>query len=151
LGSGPKEASIRRRVDELSLRSSVTFAGDVREWMKVLKGADIFVQTKAAVNLQIHPLEAMAAGMAVIACDDGVEDYFHHDRTVLLANPADVGGFQRCLTRLLNDHGFARTLAQQALDHVRQNHAPSAMASQYARLYRRLHLKERTFRVEAPA
>lgn len=149
LGSGPKEAFLRRRVDELSLRRSVTFAGNVREWMKVLKGADIFVQTKTAVDLQIPPLEAMAAGMAVIACDDGVEDYFHGDQTVLLVNPTDAGGFQRCLTRLLDDYDFARTLAQQALDHVRQNHAPSAMATKYAQLYRRLNLKERTFRVGA--
>jgi rhamnosyl/mannosyltransferase len=148
LGAGPKESVYRRRAAELQIGPHVTFAGQVREWTKVLEGADIFIQVRPSSAFQISSLGAMAAGMAVIGCPHGVEDYFHDDQTVLLASPVNADGFYRCLRRLLDDRGFARTLAAGAQEYVRTNHPPSAMASAYAKLYRELSLKRKTFPVK---
>ena len=148
LGVGPKEPGFRRRVAELKIGPYVTFAGQVREWSRVLEGADVFIQANPSSVLDISSLSAMAAGMAVVACPDGVEDFFYDDQTVLLASPVNAEGFYRCLHRLLDDPGFARTLATNAQEYVRTHHPPSAMAAAYAQLYRRVCLRRKTIPVK---
>ena len=66
LGSGPLEAELRRLVAELGLDDAVTLPGrtDIRDW---LERADVFVHTSRWEGFGIVLLEAMLAGLPVVA------------------------------------------------------------------------------------
>ena len=66
LGSGPLEAETRRLVAELGLDDAVTLPGrtDIRDW---LERADVFVHTSRWEGFGIVLLEAMLAGLPVVA------------------------------------------------------------------------------------
>ena len=66
LGSGPLEPETRRLVGELGLDDAVALPGrtDIRDW---LERADVFVHTSRWEGFGIVLLEAMLAGLPVVA------------------------------------------------------------------------------------
>ena len=71
VGSGPLEASYRRRIKELGLERYVHFAGwmDERGMAAYLNAADIYVTTSLSDGTSCSLLEAMACGLPVVVSD----------------------------------------------------------------------------------
>ncbi len=144
LGSGPAEGQLRQRVAELRLNPWVTFVGPVREWPSVLQGADVFVLPCPQHKLTIHPLAAMAAGLAVVACARGDHDCLVDGQTARTYEPSGVELLTAVLAEVLNDPAGARAMAASSQRYVAQNHRVSAMVAQTVQIYRRLTLHQET-------
>ena len=71
VGDGPTRAATERLVDKLNIRDRVAFSGDRNDVTQLLCRADIFVLASRLDNLPISILEAMRAGLPVIASDVG--------------------------------------------------------------------------------
>lgn len=139
LSSGPAEPMLRRLVEELGLRSNVTFAGPMREWSTLqdaMRSADFFILPTRRHRFTIHTLAAMASGLAVIAPAGTVEDYLINGTTACLFDAAHPSDLTRQWGALLEDRSRARELAHGALDHVRAHHQASTMVTSMAWLYR---------------
>ncbi|WP_437324622.1 glycosyltransferase [Sorangium sp. So ce381] len=65
------EAEIRREVDRLGLRAEVRFAGAVGDVAGLLAAADVLVSPSAHEGLSLAHLEALAAGLPVVATGAG--------------------------------------------------------------------------------
>ncbi|WP_437764819.1 glycosyltransferase [Sorangium sp. So ce764] len=65
------EAEIRREVDRLGLRAEVRFAGAVGDVAGLLAAADVLVSPSAHEGLSLAHLEALAAGLSVVATGAG--------------------------------------------------------------------------------
>jgi glycosyltransferase involved in cell wall biosynthesis len=106
VGDGPTRAATERLVDRLNIRDRVEFPGDRNDVTQLLCRADVFVLASRLDNLPISILEAMRAGLPVIASDvGGISELVVHGETGLLVPPFSVAPMARALTDLLVNKG----------------------------------------------
>lgn len=109
VGDGPLRDDVRALVEDLDLRSDVRMHGALRhdETLDVIRSADIFLhgaQTDAtgdAEGLPLVILEAMAAGLPVVATDHkGIAEAVQHGHSGYLAAEGDATRLAHDLARL---------------------------------------------------
>lgn len=73
LGTGPEEASLRNSANDLQIQNRVHFVGHVghEEMPKYLKASDIFIRPSRTEGMGNSFVEAFAAGLPVIATQEG--------------------------------------------------------------------------------
>jgi glycosyltransferase involved in cell wall biosynthesis len=116
----------------------VTFISPTPENRKVFGLADIFVDPSADRTMRITGLQALAAGLAVVAAEGGVADHYKENATALVYPPVSPETLRRHLLQLLGDRDGARQMARQGQDYVRTHYRASQMASQLAEIYCKL-------------
>ncbi|HEX2291734.1 MAG TPA: glycosyltransferase, partial [Gaiellaceae bacterium] len=67
VGEGPDRPRLAAEIDALGLGDRVRLAGDRRDVPELLAGADVFVLSSASEGMPVSVLEAMAAGLPVVA------------------------------------------------------------------------------------
>jgi glycosyltransferase involved in cell wall biosynthesis len=138
VGYGALEGDLRGRASSLGLDGGVTFAGE-RDSSEVLPSFDIFVQPSLYESQGISILEAMAAGVPVVATDvGGVRDAVRDGETGLLAAPANPEDLAGAIVRAVGDREGAGRRAGRAALEVRERYSLGSMLSAYTRLYRDL-------------
>jgi glycosyltransferase involved in cell wall biosynthesis len=135
MGSGPGEHRLRKLLVELGLSQAVTIVPILDPWRSVLAAGDIFVQPQPMRSFSVFLLEAMGLGTAVAACMSGVDDLLVPNQTAVIFEPNDEQSIREALGHLLDDHEFARRLAQTAQEHLRAGHSVSQMVSATLRVY----------------
>lgn len=92
---------------ELDIEANVTFLGPIfgDDKMNALTRAGIFAMPSHLENMPISLMEAMAAGLPVVASNVGaISEMVEDKRTGLLIEARDTGGLADALLTLLNDH-----------------------------------------------
>ena len=115
VGQGPEYPRLVRLHGELGLGESVILLGDVsRERLAAeYVGADVFCLPSVQEGFGIVFLEAMAAGLAVVACRAAaVPEVVRDGETGVLAPPRDPEALARALGSLLQDPGRAQALGE---------------------------------------
>jgi glycosyltransferase involved in cell wall biosynthesis len=110
-GTGPLEASLRRRVAGLGLSDAVRFAGwqDADTLRDVFRAADVFLSPTLRESFGLAALEARACGLPVIAMrDSGVADFVAHGASGLLAE--SDRDFVRCVSTVARDASLRESL-----------------------------------------
>lgn len=81
VGDGPEKKFLLGLARKLGLRNRVKFAGFLDERKKIaeLKKADLFVSASLHEGFGLVFLEAMQAGLPIVASDAGGQTYFLHD------------------------------------------------------------------------
>ena len=128
LGSGPLEAVTRALVRELGLEDAVTLPGrtDIRDW---LERADVFVHTSRWEGFGIVLLEAMLAGLPVVATRvSAVPEVVADGETGVLVEPADVEGLASVLEALLIDRERGSALGEAVRRRAREEFSVARMA-----------------------
>ncbi len=138
VGSGPDEATLRRRAGELALDGRVRFLGFVDDLAPVLERSDVFLLASRVEGVPIAMLEAMAAGLAIVATRSGtgVVEALKDDAGVLVP-PDDPGALAEALRAVLSDAPRLRALGAAARARARA-YGPDAIAGRYAALVRRV-------------
>lgn len=111
-GDGEEE-ELRLRLKELGLSERVTVSGwqGPAEVADLLLRADILTLPSHGENLPISIIEAMAAGLAVVATRVGaVEDIVSDGETGLLVAPGDAVALKNALVRLVEDPDLRRRM-----------------------------------------
>jgi glycosyltransferase involved in cell wall biosynthesis len=120
--------------------------GDRFHWIRSLPRAsqylhdlDVFVLLSRFEGASYSPLEAMRAGVAVVATDvTGNRDTIEHDRTGLLVPPDDPEAGARAVTSVLGDPALRRRLAADGQRAVRDRFGVAGMGARHAELYQKL-------------
>ena len=134
LGDGPQRTVHQQLASQLDL-PHVQFSGDVHNVAEQLAQHQIFVLLSDHEGLPISLIEAMRAGMAIVASRlPGVEELLVDGESALLVanDPFEV---QQALQRLLADAGLRRRLAAAARHRYEARHKPEAMAAQVLQVY----------------
>jgi glycosyltransferase involved in cell wall biosynthesis len=110
LGDGPDRDELEGRVAQLGLTEWVTLEGTVDDVAPALARADLFVLSSRSEGMPMSVLEAMAAGLPVVATDvGGVSELVDADTGVVVP-PADASALAEALARLVGDADACRRL-----------------------------------------
>lgn len=136
-GEGPAMPALKEQVGRLGLHSAVHFIGYLdrsRELPDCYAAADVFVFASRTETQGLVLLEAMAAGLPVIALAEmGTVDILAPGRGAIAA-PGDSKAFGEVLGEFLNSPSAWRRLRDEA-PHYAAEWSDSAMAARLAALY----------------
>ena len=135
IDSGKSEDKLWKMLNALDLLQVVTIVPRKMPWRSILASGDIFVRTNSNNTFDPLLLGAMSVGTAVAGCRGGVDDLLIEDQTAVIFDPKDELSIMRTLQRLLDRHEFARKIAKNAQEYIRQNHSVSNMISSILRIY----------------
>jgi len=103
---------------------------------QLVRSADIFLLPSLWENCPYSCLEAMAAGRAIVAADQGgMPELIQDGANGLLGTLGDAASFVRQIGRLLEDDGLRARLGAAARLTVQQRHAAVDVARETAALY----------------
>jgi glycosyltransferase involved in cell wall biosynthesis len=135
---------IRNRLLVPSLRNTVTLKGHVQHPYRNWTGAAVYVQASRRENYPVSILEAMAAGLPVVATDVGaVSEIVEHDKTGIVVPPDDPRAMAGAISRLLGNPSLAANMAVAGRRRVVDHFAPSAMAQRMLSVYGELPKRRR--------
>jgi len=136
-GDGSERASLERFAQELGIRGLVRFLGEQRQVANVLAALDVFVQPSRYEGLGVAVLEAMAAGLPVVAARvGGIPETVREGETGLLVAKEDPEALAAAITELLQDPARAARMGAEGRRRVLAEFSMEAMTDRYERLYR---------------
>jgi glycosyltransferase involved in cell wall biosynthesis len=104
VGAGVTQAAMKKLAEELGIRERVEFKGARGDVPEILAQTDVFVLASKIETLPISILEAMRAGLPVIASDvGGISEEVVDGETGLLVPAGSVEELSNALKRLLAD------------------------------------------------
>jgi glycosyltransferase involved in cell wall biosynthesis len=121
IGEGTARQSLQALAIERGINDRVTFTGALpfEEIPRYLKAADIFAFASITETQGLATIEAMAAGLPIVAVDGpGTRDFVEHGRQGLLVEN-DPNALAKGLNELLTDPQRMKRLSQNALKKAR--------------------------------
>jgi glycosyltransferase involved in cell wall biosynthesis len=107
VGDGPDRASLEAEVIRLGLGGAVQFLGERHDVPELMAQSDLFVLSSRSEGLPLSIIEAMAAGLPVVASAvGGVPELVANAGFIVPA--ADPDALAACLRRLVLDPGLRR-------------------------------------------
>jgi glycosyltransferase involved in cell wall biosynthesis len=138
VGDGPLRQTVNEQTQALRLTSRVRFEGEVSDVWSLLAEADVFALPSHFEPLGLAALEAMAAGLPIVATRvGGLHELVRPGVNGMLVSPGDSGGLARAITEVLSSRPLAEKLgrASRALAAARRS---DRMTSSYMALYQEL-------------
>lgn len=116
LGRGSEEKNLRKLARDVGVDSHTQFLGLIREINVAYARGALFVLSSRFEGFPNVLLEAMAAGMPVIAadCRSGPRDIVTHEVDGILVRPNDVGALHRAMERVMSDPELRSRLGSEA-------------------------------------
>lgn len=135
-GDGPEHGALRKQAEDLGVSDSVDFPGMLDDVAPLLQGAGIYVQASRQEGLPNAVLEAMAAGLPVLATRiSGHEDVIEHGHSGWLVEADDPAALSTALQRLLDEPELRERLGRQARRYVQAGFAPAEVLASLIEVY----------------
>lgn len=132
---GDTGKSYARELKGLARGLPVKWCGETREVPGFLRGLDLFAMISEPAGCPNASLEAMAAGLPVIATDHGgAREQVLDGITGRLVPRGEVSAFADALVELAHSAALRQRLGAAAREHVRREFSVTRMAQQYADL-----------------
>jgi len=113
VGDGPLLGDVRHQVKDLGLEDRVSFLGRRDDVPDRLASSNIFILTSRWEGFPLSIVEAMRAGLPVIASDvGGVREAVVHGETGFLVKGADVNELAGYLKKLITSPMLRRSMGQ---------------------------------------
>jgi L-malate glycosyltransferase len=136
VGDGPERGSLERLSADAGVRDRVSFIGfrdDARQW---LAGCDAYANSSISEGVSLTILEAMAAGLPVVATRVGGTPEVVDDVCGRLVPARDPRALARALEELAAAPELRRTLGSAARRRVESRFTIARMVEDYANVYR---------------
>ncbi len=136
VGSGPLEAQTRAAITRWGLTQVVHLAGHRSDVPKILRTLDCFVLPSRWEALPISILEAMAAGVPVVATRNmGASELIDEGVDGLLVPPGDPVALAQAILDLLKDQARAQRLGACGRQHIEREFTREQMMTRIAQIY----------------
>lgn len=123
VGDGPLRSRLEKQTAELGLSDSVRFVGSRDDVASLLKVMSVFVLASTSEGSPNAVLEAMAAGLPVVATEvGGVPEMVSNGRTGVLVPAKDPEAMAAALAGLLDDGERAAAMGRAAREAVEREH-----------------------------
>lgn len=135
IGDGAERRKLEDAVGRHGLGNCVMFLGTRDDVPALLETVDIFVLPSRSEGLPLALLEAMAAGLPIVATGvGGVPEAIADGETGLLVPPEAVGAMSDAIIRLGRNTDLRRSLGRAAADVFSKRYEFSRMADSYESL-----------------
>ena len=139
VGEGPERERVERAGVSVGVGDRIVFAGHTDDVRPFYSLADVLVLPSHSEGSPLVLLEAMSAGLPVVATRvGGVPEIVSDGESALLVAPRDARGMAAALDRALVDDGLARMLAANASARVAKHFSPASQARALVEIYSRL-------------
>lgn len=139
VGQGPLRDALERRAGQVGLAGRVHLTGWRPDVPELLKAADLFALPSRWEGMPNAVLEAMAAGLPVVATRvEGSTELVCHGRTGMLVEPGDCDGLAEALLALAQSRCRCAAMGQAGRARVAEEFTLARMVGSYERLYERL-------------
>jgi glycosyltransferase involved in cell wall biosynthesis len=139
VGRGPEEERLRALTDELGLVERVSFLGEQADVAPCLREMGIYVQSSVAEGLSNSILEAMAAGLPVVATTvGGTSELVVDSETGFLVPPRNPKALAAAIERLLADRATAASFGRAGRARTEAHFTEAAMIQRFESLFDRL-------------
>jgi glycosyltransferase involved in cell wall biosynthesis/GT2 family glycosyltransferase len=136
VGDGPEHDRLCSHVRQQRLEPYVFFAGVREDIASVLSAMDVFLLTSIFEGLPLSILEAMAAGLPVVATHvSGTPEAVLHNLTGLLIPPGDSAAISGAVIELLSKPQLRTWMGTQGRALVRQQFNKALMIKQVEDIY----------------
>jgi glycosyltransferase involved in cell wall biosynthesis len=137
VGDGPDRSAFETEAQQLGVAGSIVFTGARFDMPGVYRSFDLFLLPSLNEGMPMSLLEAMAAGVPVIATAvGGIPEVVAEGRTGLLVKPADAASLGTAIMRLLSDSELRQRLGREGQRVVRATYSAERMAQEYIAVYR---------------
>jgi glycosyltransferase involved in cell wall biosynthesis len=134
-GDGPQLEVLQKKAGTLGVNDRVRFLGVRNDINELLLSADVFVQPSLWEGLSLALLEALLAGLPVIATRvEGVVDVVEDGVSALLVPPNDPSALDDAIDRLIKDGDLRAELGAAGKKRVETNYSLDKMCLAYEQL-----------------
>jgi glycosyltransferase involved in cell wall biosynthesis len=134
-GDGPERAFLQSRIRDMNLDAVVTMHGPIPRPQDALTGLGMLVLPSLAEGFGLVLIEAMAAGVPVVATNTlGIRDVVRPDETGLLVQVDSPLEIAVAIRRLIEDDDLRARLIRNGLAEVRERFSWAAILPSYRRL-----------------
>ena len=152
VGEGPERVALEALTRRLGAQDRVRFFGYRDDRMAFIKSFDLFVLPSRLEGIPRCLMEAMSAGVAVIATDiPGCRELVESADGAALFAPGDHAHLARLVDELVAAPALREMSAAAGRERVRSKYSAERMAEAYTDLYERLVRPARTSVEPAPA
>lgn len=139
VGDGPERPAVQELTATLGVAEQVLFVGQVGDPRPYYAAADVLAMPSLSEGSPLALLEAMAAGLPIVATAvGGVPEIVQNDQNALLIAPRQPDVMANAMNQLLNDDQLARRLGQSAQNTVATRFTPEAHRLARLEFYRKL-------------
>jgi sugar transferase (PEP-CTERM/EpsH1 system associated) len=136
VGDGELRAELENDVKGLGISANVNFLGNRSDVPHLLAGFDLFVLSSYSEGLSITLLEAMAAGLPIVATDvGGNPEVVEHGITGKIVPVRDPGALTDAFKWMIEHPAEAGKMGERGHDRVQRDFSISAMIGGYERIY----------------
>ncbi len=137
VGDGIERPALERAAAEANLASIVIFAGHCSNVWPYYSLADVFALPSHSEGSPNALLEAMAAGVPIVACKvGGVPETVEDGSSALLVPPSEPAAMASALARILEDPALAARLVSNASERLAQRFSPESRYRALLKIYR---------------
>jgi len=139
IGDGPLRADVEAFIQKRGLSPRVVLTGVRQDIPELLAGLDVLAFSSEREGLSMAMLEAMAAGVPVVATRvGGTPELIEHERTGLLVEPANPAQLAEGIARLCQNGQQADAIRRAAQQHVAERFSLRAMVGAHESVYQSL-------------
>jgi len=146
VGEGPCRQEIERQISEQGLQQNVRMLGQRNDIPYLLNLSDCFVLSSRSEGLSCSIIEAMAAGLPVIATDvGGNSELVMNGENGYLVPPDHAGILSLRLQSVIDDTARRKKFGEMSLQFARRQYSLDAMIEKYTANYDAMLEKQRVF------
>ncbi len=139
VGEGPERTPLEEMARDLGIADRVVFHGLLHDVTAVLGALDLFLFTSHREGLSVAVLEAMSAGLPIVATDvGGIADQVIHGENGFIVQDGDVAAAATRVRMLITDDALRERLGAASRQRMERQFSEQAMLLNYAELYRQL-------------
>ena len=127
---------LEKEIAKSNLTDCVHLARSRSDVYQLLPGVDAFILSSKREGFPMSILEAMAAGLPVIATNvGGIPEIVRDGQNGILVPPQDQNSLVNAICRVLDDSELANNLARRARMSVEQSYSIQAITEAYTKIY----------------
>jgi glycosyltransferase involved in cell wall biosynthesis len=136
VGDGSLRGALEKEAENLGIMPYTIFAGARRDIPELLASMDVFALSSDNEGMPVAILEAMAAGLPIVATAvGGISDAIKHEETGFLVVKGSRECFTKALSRVLCNPGQAAEVGTRARAFVCEHYGLTATMNSYFRIY----------------